>query len=417
MDSSNNSSSSRLQLLSNQLSAGKKQTSQPVLSAVDFCFFDDLLTPEEAKLRKEVREFAEREVAPIINDFYDKAELPESLVGKIGQQRWTKLFAQKPYGEAGSPMSLAVILLELARVDASVCTFVLVQAALSLYTIESFASEEQKKKLIPEMLKFKLVSGWGLTEPLVGSDAGNLTTSAKKTEDGYVLNGGKRWIGNANRNLVLTWARNTETKKIECFIVDINTPGVKVEVIKNKLALRSVQNCHITFTDAKIPLENKLPGADKGFGSTNSVLEHSRIFVAWIAVGIAVGVYDNTIKYINNRNQFGVKISSFQLQQEKLSRMMGHIQAMLLLVWRTTKLYEAGKLTIARAAMAKAWSTRMCREVAQLGREMMGGNGIISDNYAMKAVCDIEAIYTYEGTYDINSLVCGRELTGIPAFK
>jgi len=413
MDSSN---SSRIQLLMNQL-AGAKQAAQPVLSAIDFCFFDDLLTPEEAKLRKEVREFAEREVAPIINESYDKAQFPESLVEKIGQQHWTKLFAQKPYGEAGTPMSIAVILLELARVDASVCTFVLVQAALALYTIESFASEEQKKKLIPEMLKFKLVSGWGLTEPLVGSDAANLTTSAQKTEDGYILNGGKRWIGNANRDLVLTWARNIETKKIECFAVPIKTPGVNVEVIKNKLALRSVQNCHITFTNAKIPHDSKLPGADKGFGSTNTVLEHSRIFVAWIAVGIALGVYDNTIKYINNRNQFGVKISSFQLQQEKLARMMGHIQAMLLLVWRTTKLYETGKLTIARAAMAKAWSTRMCREVTQLGREMMGGNGIITDNYAMKAVADIEAIYTYEGTYDINSLVCGRELTGISAFK
>ncbi len=412
------STSSRIHLLSNQLAAGRKESApQPVLSALDFCFFDDLLTAEEVKVRKEVREFAEREVAPIINEYIDKAEFPEPLIGKLGQQRWTKLFGRKPYGDGGNPMSIALVLLELARVDASVCTFVLVQAGLALYTIESFASEEQKKKLIPDMLDFKLVSGWGLTEPLIGSDAANLTTSAKKTEDSYILNGGKRWIGNANRDLILTWARNTETKKIECFAIPTKTPGVRVEVIKNKLALRSVQNCHITFTDAKVPLDCKLPGADKGFGSTNQVLEHSRIFVAWVAVGIALGVYDNTIKYINNRNQFGVKISSFQLTQEKLSRMMGHIQAMLLMVWRVTRLYEAGKLTIARAAMAKAWTTKVCREVAQLGREMMGGNGIISDNYAMKGLVDIEAIYTYEGTYDINSLVCGRELTGIPAFK
>ena len=410
-------SSNRIHLLCNQLAGGAKETPQPVFSSLDFCFFDDLLTPEESKVRKEVREFAEKEIAPIISDYYDRAEFPEFLIEKIGQQRWTKLFGKKPYGDGGNPMSAALIILELARVDASVSTFVLVQMGLSLFTIESFASEEQKKKLIPQMLDFKLVSGWGLTEPLVGSDAANLTTSVKKTEDGYILNGGKRWIGNADRDLILTWARNTETKKIECFTVPSKSPGVKVEVIKNKLALRSVQNCHITYTDAKIPLDCKLPGADKGFGSTNQVLEHSRIFVAWVAVGIALGVYDNTIKYINNRNQFGVKISSFQLTQEKLSRMMGHIQAMLLMVWRVTRLYEAGKLNIAKAAMAKAWSTRMCREVAQLGREMMGGNGIISDNYAMKAVVDIEAIYTYEGTYDINSLVLGKELTGISAFK
>jgi len=192
---------------------------------------------------------------------------------------------------------------------------------------------------------------------------------------------------------------------------------MQVEVIKNKLALRITQNCNITLKDVFIPEENKLRGATQGFASLNELLGKSRTFVAWIAVGIALGVYDNTIKYINSRTQFGVKISSFQLQQEKLSRIMGHIQAMLLLAWRTTRLCETGKLTMARASMTKAWTTKICREVAQLGREMMGGNGIIIDNYAMKAVADIEAIYTFEGTYDINCLVLGRELTGIPAFK
>jgi len=217
--------------------------------------------------------------------------------------------------------------------------------------------------------------------------------------------------------MIITWARNEDTKKVESFIVPINTPGVKIEVIKHKLALRCIQNCNITYDNVFVPEENKLPGATEGFKSTNQVLEHSRVFVSWIAVGAAIGVYDNVIKYINNRKQFGVKISSFQLMQEKLARMMGHIQAMLLLVWRVTRIYEAKKLTIARAAMAKAWTSRMGREVAQLGREMMGGNGIIMDNYAMKAVADAEAIYTYEGTYDVNALVCGRELTGISAFK
>jgi len=410
------SNSSRIQLLANQL-AGRKEGAQPVLSSLDFCFFDDLLTPDEVKLRKEVREFGEREVSPIANEYYEKAQLPEDLILKIGQQRWTKLFAKKPYGDGGNPMSLALIVMELARADPSIASFTLIQAGLVIYTVESFASEEQKKKLLPGMLDFKIVSGWGLTEPLIGSDASNLTTSARKAQGGYVLNGGKRWIGSANRDMHLCWARNEETKKIECFFVPIGTPGVEIEVIKNKLALRTVQNCHITYKDAFIPDENRLPGADKGFGSTNQVLEHSRVFVAWVAVGIALGVYDNTIKYVNNRTQFGVKISSFQLQQEKLARMMGHIQAMLLMVWRTTRLYEAGKLTIAKAAMTKAWTTKICREVAHLGREMMGGNGIIIDNYAMKAVADIETVYTYEGTYDINSLVCARELTGIPAFK
>jgi len=411
-----NFKSSRIQLLCNHLAAGRKEA-QPVFSSLDFCFFDDLLTSEEAKLRKEVREFADKEITPVINEYYERAEFPEPLVSKLGEKDWVKLFVKKPYGEDKNAMYLGLAAMEIARADASVATFFLVQVGLALYTLDSFASDEQKKKLFPDMLKLKVISGWGLTEPDIGSDAGNLQTQAKKVEGGYVINGGKRWIGNGDRDIVLAWARNQDTKKVECFIIPTKTQGVKTEVIKNKLALRCVQNCHITYTNVFVPEENKLQKADKGFGSTNQVLEHSRIYVAWLAVGLALGVYDNTIKYVNNRNQFGVKISSFQLTQEKLSRMMGHIQAMLLMVWRVTRLYEAGKLTIARAAMAKAWTTRMCREVAQLGREMMGGNGIIIDNYAMKALGDIEAIYTYEGTYDINSLVCGRELTGIAAFK
>jgi len=410
-----NYNNSRIQLLCNHLSA--KNQPQPVLSSLDFCFFDDLLTPEEVKLRKEVREFSEREIVPNINEYYEKAEYPEPILEKVGKQGWFELFVKKPYGKDANAMNLGITVLELARADASISSMFLVHAGLVLFTVDTFASEEQKKKLLPDLLTLKLTSGLGLTEPLVGSDAANLQTRAKKVQGGYVLNGNKRWIGNAKKHMVLTWARNEDSKKIECFIVPINTKGVKYEVIQRKLSMRPIHNCHITYEEAFISEENRLPLADKGFGSTNVVLEHSRVFVAWVAVGIAIGVYDNVIKYVNNRTQFGAKISSFQLTQEKLSRMMGHIQAMLLMVWRITKLYEACKLTIARAAMAKAWTTKICREVCQLGREMMGGNGILLENYAMKALTDIEAVYTYEGTYDINSLVCGRELTGVPAFK
>jgi len=408
--------SSRIQLLCNQLST-RKESPQPVLSALDFCFFDDLLTSEEMKIRKEVREFAERQVVPIVSEYYEKAQLPEAIFQKFGQQGWAKLLAKKPYGENKNPMFLALIVMELARADAGIACLFLLQAGLIRETIEFLASEEQQKKILPKMLNFEIVLGWALTEPNFGSDASSLATSVKKTQGGYILNGEKRWIGSGNRDMVIIWAKNEETKKIEGFFVPKKTPGMQVEVIKNKLALRITQNCNITLKDVFVPEENKLTGATQGFASLNELLGKSRTFVAWIAVGIALGVYDNTIKYINSRTQFGVKISSFQLQQEKLSRIMGHIQAMLLLAWRTTRLCETGKLTMARASMTKAWTTKICREVAQLGREMMGGNGILIDNYAMKAVADIEAIYTFEGTYDINCLVLGRELTGIPAFK
>ena len=280
------------------------------------------VTPEEAKLRKEVREFVDKEITPIINEYYERAEFPEPLVSKLAEKDWVKLFVKKPYGEDKNAMYLGLAAMEIARADASVASFFLVHIGLALFTLDSFASDEQKKKLFPDMLKLKVISGWGLTEPNIGSDAGNLQTQAKKVEGGYVINRGKRWIGNADKDIVLAWARNQDTKKVECFIIPTKTQGVKTEVIKNKLALRCVQNCNITYTNVFVPEENKLPKADKGFGSTNQVLEHSRVFVAWVAVGLALGVYDNTIKYVNNRNQFGVKIPSFQLTQEKLSRMM-----------------------------------------------------------------------------------------------
>ena len=412
------SSTSRIQLLSNQLAGKNKESkAKSVLSCVDYNFFDDLLTPEEAKLRKEAREFAEKEITPVITEYYERAEFPEPLIEKFGQKDWLRLFVKQPYGENKNAMSMAIITLELARADASMATFFLVQNALSLYTLDTFASDEQKKRLFPDLLSFKKIAGWGLTEPDNGSDASSLTTAVKKVDGGYVLNGAKRWIGNGNRDLVLVWARNQDSKQVECFIVPIASKGVESVPIKHKLSLRCVQNCNITFKDVFVPDSDKLPGANRGFQSTNEVLEHSRVFVAWTAIGLAVGVYDNAIKYLNNRTQFGVKLTSFQLTQEKLSRMMGHIQAMLLLVWRATRLYEAGKLTIGRSSMVKAWTTTMSREVAKLGRELLGGNGIVYDNHVAKSFADIEAIYTYEGTYEINSLVCGRELTGVSAFK
>jgi len=263
----------------------------------------------------------------------------------------------------------------------------------------------------------KYIGGWGLTEPNYGSDASNLATNVTKVPGGYRLNGEKIWIGNASRDFILVWARNNENKKIEAFMVPVqNNPGLKYEVIKNKLAMRMLQNVDITFENVFVPEENKLPKA-VDFSSISEVLLHSRITLAWIACGIAVGVYDNVIKYLSEREQFGVKLTSFQLIQDKVVRMMANIQAMIHMCHRITILYDQKKLTIGMAAMTKAYCSKLAREVAALGRESLGGNGIIIDNYAMKALADAEAIYTYEGTYDINTLVCGRELTGIPAFK
>lgn len=286
-----------------------------------------------------------------------------------------------------------------------------------MYTIETLGSEEQKQKWLPQLRDIKKIGGWGLTEVLTGSNAAQIDTTAKKVPGGWIINGNKRWIGNGNRDLIVCWAQNEETKKVNAFIVEMDRKGVKSEVIQHKLALRIVQNCEISFDNVFIPDENRLPKAEDFGKSTGQILLHSRLFVAWIAAGIAMGVYDSVIKYATQRKQFGVPIGSFQLQQEKLFRVMQNTQMILLCCQRLSQLHDQGKMTMGMVAGGKAWCSERLREVARLGREIMGGNGIIHDNYAMKALADAEAVYTYEGTYDMNALVVGRELTGVSAFK
>jgi len=406
----------RLGLVSNQLSGKARSAGKIIDSSVDFYHFYDLLSKEEKDLAKQVREFAEKEIKPVINDYYEKATFPEHLIEPIAKTKWAGLTLSKPYGEGKPVTTIIPIITELARVDASIATFFLVQLGLAMYTIEVLGNEDQKKRYLPDLRDLKKISGWGLTEPSFGSDASSLTTNATKCEGGYRINGAKRWIGNGNRDMIVCWARNTETKNIQGFIINMKSPGVRSEVIKNKLSLRIVQNCDITFDNVFVPDEDVLAHA-KDFSSTGEVLLHSRVCVCAMATGIALGIYDNCVKYLNNRNQFGVKLSSFQLVQDKLVRMMAHIQGMLLMTWRIFNLYQEGKATIGMVGMAKSWCTKTGREVAALGREVLGGNGIIIDNYAMKGLADMESIHTYEGTYDINTLVAGRELTGKAAFK
>jgi len=395
---------------------GSNKPQTPTFSSIDFCFFDDLLSPEESQFRREIRDFSDTEISPFISEYYEKASFPQPILEKLGQRDWIKSFVDKPYGDGKNPMHFGLLLLELARGDPSIATICFVHTGVVLYTLQPFGSEEQKK-LIPDMVRFKKYCGWGLTEPDVGSDAANIQTKAKKVPGGYQIDGSKRWQGNANRDFLVVWAKNQETKMVDGFLVPVKTPGVKTQVIKNKLAMRCVQNCTITLDKVIIPEEARLPKANGGFLEISQGLAYSRLFAAWVAVGIAVGVYDNTIKYVNKREQFSAQISSFQLTQEKLSLMMGHIQGMLLMVWRLTRMYEAKKMTGGMSSMGKAWLTSRCREVARLGREIMGGNGIIADNYVMRALNDIEGVHSYEGTYEINCLVAGRELSGINAMR
>ncbi|KAL4394919.1 hypothetical protein AHAS_Ahas02G0200100 [Arachis hypogaea] len=385
--------------------------------ASDYFQFDDLLTPEEQAVRKKVRECMEKEIAPVMTEYWEKAKFPFQCIPKLAALRLAG-GTIKGYGCPGlSILGSAVGTAEVARVDASCSTFILVHSSLAMLTIALCGSEAQKQKYLPSLAQFQTIGCWGLTEPDYGSDASALKTTATKVEGGWILDGQKRWIGNSTfADILVIFARNTSTNQINGYIVKKDAPGLTVTKIENKIGLRIVQNGDIVMKKVFIPDEDRLTGVNS-FQDTNKVLAVSRVMVAWQPIGISMGIYDICHRYLKERKQFGAPLAAFQINQQKLVQMLSNVQAMFLVGWRLCKLYESGKMTPGHASLAKSWITLRARETAALGRELLGGNGILADFLVAKAFCDIEPIYTYEGTYDINTLVTGREVTGFASFK
>ncbi|KNA18406.1 hypothetical protein SOVF_070990 [Spinacia oleracea] len=385
--------------------------------ASDYYQFDDLLNAEERAIRAKVRECMEKEVAPIMAEYWEKAEFPFQIIPKLGALHISG-GTIKGYGCPGlSVTGSAIATAEVARVDASCSTFILVHSSLAMLTIALCGSEDQKQKYLPSLAQFKTVACWALTEPDNGSDASGLQTTATKVAGGWILEGQKRWIGNSTfADVLIIFARNTATNQINGYIVKKDAPGLTATKIANKIGLRIVQNGDIILKRVFVPDEDRLPGVNS-FQDTNKVLAVSRVMVAWQPIGISMGVYDMCLRYLKERKQFGAPLAAFQINQQKLVQMLGNVQAMFLVGWRLCKLYESGKMTPGHASMGKSWITIKARETVALGRELLGGNGILAEFLVAKAFCDLEPIYTYEGTYDINTLVTAREVTGIASFK
>lgn len=405
----------RLSIIANHT----KQVSEPKLKylkdPLEFLKLEDLIPADLNTRRKELRAVLD-EIAPILPEYVEKAEFPKHIIPKL---RSTMGLMEAKYGcRQITSLEVNLNFYELARVDASLATFYGVSIGLVLYTIEKLGSEEQKAKYLPGLCNFDIIGCWGLTEPNYGSDASSLRTTATPVEGGFEITGEKRWIGNAiMSDIMIIWANNTKTNQVEGFIVPTKSQGVQVKNIERKLALRIVQNGHITMNKVFVPTNSKLEKATNFMNGTNVVLEHSRVSIPWAATGVMAGVYENCVKYMNDRLQFGAPLSAYQLNQEKLVRILGHFQAAFLMSWRIDHLHGIGQVNIAQASLVKGWTTSIGREVVRLGREIFGGNGIIIDNYVIKAMADMEVLHTYEGTYDINVLVAGRDITGIAAFK
>ena len=393
---------------------------QKPLPAPNSDFFElvEVLPAEELAVVKQVRTFMETKVAPIITKYWIEDEFPFELVPAIKELNIGGA-GMKGYGcRGGSGLLFGLIAMEMARCDVSIATFFGVHNGLAMGSIYLGGSEEQKEKWLPSMARWEKIGCFGLTEPLVGSGAsGGLTTMAKREGDTWIINGQKRWIGNAPWcDLSIIWARDVADGQVKGFIVENKTtPGFTVEKIMNKTGLKVVQNGQITLENCRIPEENRLQ-ADKSFHDTARVLKMTRFLVGWEAVGCAMGAYENALKYAQDRLQFGKPIGSFQLVQDLLAKMLANITASQCLVVRTAQLHAEGKLTDAHAALAKAFTTNKCRETVAWARELVGGNGIVADYNVARFFNDAEALYSYEGTYQMQNLIVGKAITGLSAF-
>lgn len=397
-------------------SGGRKHREAPPIDG-DFYNLSHTLNDEQRAIQLKVRNFMETEVAPIVNDYWVRAEFPFDLVPKMAALNICGV-TYKGYGCPGhSNLMEGILAMEMARIDASIATFFGVQSGLAMGSIYMLGSEEQKQEWLPRMQQMQLIGAFGLTEPEVGSGAaGGLTTTAERKGDTWILNGQKKWIGNATfADVVVIWARDLADNNVKGFLVRRDNPGMKTEKMENKMALRIVQNAIITLKDCKVQEEDRLQNAHN-FKDTAAVLRMTRAGVAWEAVGCARGAYENALKYTRERKQFGKPIAAFQLIQNHLVEMLSNLTAMQTLVFRLSQLQDEEKLTDEHASLAKVFCTLRTRDIVSRAREVMGGNGILLEYDVARFVADAEAIYSYEGTKEINSLIVGRAITGHSAF-
>ena len=379
--------------------------------------FDDLLTPAQRALRDQVRAYMETVVKPAINDYWERAEIALPLA--LGLRDFPIVGGtQRGYGCAGLDcVSDGLVKYELCRVDGSVSTLFGVHSGLAMGSIGMLGSDEQKQRWLPAMARMEKLGAFALTEPQQGSDAAHVQTTARRAGEQYVLNGHKRWIGNATiADLLIVWARD-EGGRFGGFVLEdpAQLPGFTATAMTGKISKRAVHQAEITLDDVHLPAANRLAHCNS-FRDVTAVLANTRAGVAWEAVGLAAGCYEIALQYACQREQFGKPIAAFQLVQAKLVEMASDLVQSQLLVWRLAQLMEAGSATSGQLSLAKQSCAAKARRAAALAREILGGNGILLDNHAARLFTDAEATYTYEGTNEINLLVAGRELTGIGAF-
>ncbi|WP_104130336.1 acyl-CoA dehydrogenase family protein [Cryobacterium sp. N21] len=383
----------------------------------DFFGYENLLTEPEQTAIVKLRAYLEKEVRPIANGCWDRAEFPTQIIKPLAELGMYSFGWESTKPFANSAVFRGFVALELARVDASVATFVGVQNGLAAGSLEACGSDEQRAEWIPQLASGDIIGAFGLTEPLSGSDsARGLRTTATRSGDNWTLNGAKRWIGNATfSDITIIWAKNTADNQVLGFLVPTDTAGYAATKIEGKISLRAVQNADITLTDVVVPERLRLQNANS-FKDTAKVLRATRAEVSWAAVGNAIGAYDAAVAYAHEREQFGKPIGGHQLVQDLLVKSLGNITASLGMVVRVSQLQDEGVQRDEHSALTKAYTTSRMRESVAWCRELFGGNGVTLEYNVARHFADAEAIYSYEGTQEMNTLIVGRTITGQAAF-
>ncbi|MFD4194488.1 acyl-CoA dehydrogenase family protein [Amycolatopsis thermoflava] len=387
--------------------------------SADFYGYEDLLSEEERKTLLRARDFMRTEVKPLVNEYWARGEFPRELIGKFRELGLAGV-AYEGYGDPlprGSHLLTGMLAAEYSRVDPSVATFFGVHNGLAMYSVYAGGDQEQRDRWLPAMAAMDKIGAFAMTEPLGGSDvAGGMCTTAKREGDTWVLNGAKRWIGNATfADLVVVWARDVDDNRVKGFVVETPAEGFVPVKIENKVAFRIVENAEITLSDVRVPEANRLRNI-RSFRDVAEILRATRGGVAWQALGVMIGAYEAALAYAKERKQFGKPIAGFQLVQDLLVKSLGNITASWGMLVQLARLQDAGIFRDEQSSLAKAFVTARMREVVAWCRELLGGNGIVLDYDVARFFADAEAIYSFEGTREMNTLIVGKAVTGESAF-
>lgn len=383
----------------------------------DYYQLDDLLTDEHKMIRASIREWVDRSVKPIIDDYAQRHEYPTHLIKEMGDIGAFGPFIPEKYGGSGlDHISYGLIMTELERGDSAIRSTASVQTSLVMYPIFAFGSEEQRQKYLPKLASGEWIGAYGLTEPNHGSDPGSMLTRFEDKGDHFLLQGSKMWITNSPiADVAMVWAKD-ESGKVKGLIVEKGMPGFTAPETHNKWSLRASYTGELVFDNVKVPKENLLPNI-QGLKGPLMCLNSARYGIAWGVLGAAMECYDTALQYSLERKQFGKPIASFQLQQKKLAEILTEITKAQLLAWRVGTLKNEDRATPAQISMAKRNNVEMALKVARESRQVLGAMGITGDYPIMRHMMNLESVITYEGTHDIHLLITGMDITGIGAFE